>query len=92
LGKRQNSIHGGSANAELTSNAYLSDKPQNMLASLGSDWFSTLVFAVRLCFGDAFPMLRRQKLVQTWSDRRILVGDDWAGDIDEHLNSIPPPF
>jgi hypothetical protein len=37
-------------------------------------------------------MLRRQKLVQTWSDRRILVGDDWVGDIDEHLNCIPPPF
>ena len=34
----------------------LGRKPQNMLASLWSDWFSTLVFAGRLRFGDAFPL------------------------------------
>jgi hypothetical protein len=49
-----------SPNAELTGNTYLSvtlgRKPQNMLASLWSDWFSTLVFAGRLRFGDTFPL------------------------------------
>src|SRR5271166_1942983 len=49
-------------NAELTGNTYLSGtlgrKPQNMLASLWSDWFSTLVFAGRLCFDDALNQLR----------------------------------
>src|SRR6202162_4385577 len=58
--KRQNSIHGGFTNAELGENPYLSGplgrKPQNMLTSLWSDWFSTLVFAGRLRFGDAFPL------------------------------------
>ncbi|HYO80880.1 MAG TPA: toll/interleukin-1 receptor domain-containing protein, partial [Bryobacteraceae bacterium] len=29
--------------------------------------------------------LRREQLVQLWSDRRIGPGEDWAGEIDTHL-------
>jgi len=60
FGNRQNSIHGGFTNAKLTGNTYFSGtlgrKPQNMLMSIRSDWFSTLVFASRLRFGDASPL------------------------------------
>jgi hypothetical protein len=38
-------------------------------------------------FESSVAMLRRQKLVQIWHDRQIAAGEDWAGDIDEHLNS-----
>ncbi|WP_017298916.1 COR domain-containing protein [Nodosilinea nodulosa] len=31
-------------------------------------------------------LLQRQELIQPWHDRRILPGDDWAGDIDDNLN------
>ncbi|MBE9160543.1 leucine-rich repeat domain-containing protein [Nodosilinea sp. LEGE 06152] len=31
-------------------------------------------------------LLQRQGLIQPWHDRRILPGDDWAGDIDDNLN------
>ena len=39
--------------------------------------------------GCSIPVvvMRRQKLVQIWHDRQIPAGDDWAGEIDEHLNS-----
>jgi len=36
---------------------------------------------------DKHVALLRRKLVEIWSDHRILAGNDWAGDIDEHLNS-----
>jgi hypothetical protein len=38
-------------------------------------------------FESHVAMLRRQNLVQIWHDRQILSGDDWAGDLDEHLNT-----
>ncbi len=38
-------------------------------------------------FETSVALLRRQKLVQIWHDRQIGAGEDWAGDIDEHLNS-----
>jgi tetratricopeptide (TPR) repeat protein len=31
--------------------------------------------------------LKRDGLIEAWSDRRITAGTDWAGAIDEHLNS-----
>jgi hypothetical protein len=31
--------------------------------------------------------LRRQQLIALWSDRKIEAGDDWKGQIDEHLNN-----
>ena len=42
---------------------------------------------LRQQFDSHVALLRRQKLVETWSDHRILAGNDWAGDIGEHLNS-----
>lgn len=32
-------------------------------------------------------ILRRQGVINSWHDRRIGVGTEWAGQIDEHLNS-----
>ncbi len=43
--------------------------------------------SLRKEFENSVALLRRQKLVQIWHDRQILAGEDWAGDIDEHLNS-----
>src|SRR5215472_413046 len=31
--------------------------------------------------------LKRQGLIEPWHDRRITAGAEWAGAIDEHLNS-----
>lgn len=32
-------------------------------------------------------LMKRQQLVQIWQDRKILADDDWAGDIDLHLDT-----
>jgi len=32
-------------------------------------------------------ILKRQGVITGWHDRRITAGDEWAGQIDEHLNS-----
>src|SRR3712207_4117256 len=32
-------------------------------------------------------LLRRQGIISEWHDRKILAGQEWAGEIDEHLNS-----
>jgi hypothetical protein len=32
-------------------------------------------------------LLRRQGIISAWHDRRITAGREWAGAIDEHLNS-----
>lgn len=32
-------------------------------------------------------MLRRDGIIKSWHDRRIIAGQDWGGKIDEHLNS-----
>jgi len=31
--------------------------------------------------------LRREGVIETWHDRRILAGRDWSGEISEHLES-----
>jgi hypothetical protein len=38
-------------------------------------------------FETHVALMRRQQLVQIWHDRQIVAGDDWAGAIDDHLNS-----
>lgn len=30
-------------------------------------------------------MLKRQNMIESWHDRRILAGDDWRGEISQHL-------
>lgn len=32
-------------------------------------------------------LMKRQNLIQIWQDRKIVAGEDWAGEIDSHLNS-----
>src|SRR5947209_3541721 len=32
-------------------------------------------------------LLRRQGLISEWHDRQILAGDEWAADIDQHLET-----
>lgn len=32
-------------------------------------------------------MLRRQKVIANWHDRRIVAGEEWGGEIDEHLKT-----
>jgi hypothetical protein len=32
-------------------------------------------------------ILKRQKLISTWHDRKIGAGEEWKGQIDDHLNS-----
>jgi TIR domain len=32
-------------------------------------------------------LMRRKGLIRIWHDRQILAGDDWAGEIDSHLDS-----
>jgi TIR domain len=43
--------------------------------------------ALRKEFETHVAILQRKKWVQVWHDRQIGAGEDWAGDIDEHLNS-----
>jgi hypothetical protein len=42
---------------------------------------------LRQQFDYHVAVLWRKKQVETWYDHRILAGDDWAREIDEHLNS-----
>ena len=32
-------------------------------------------------------MLKRQHVIDDWHDRRITAGEEWKGEIDEHLNT-----
>ena len=32
-------------------------------------------------------ILQRTKVIETWHDRRIMAGDEWKGEIDEHLEA-----
>jgi tetratricopeptide (TPR) repeat protein len=43
----------------------------------------------KLCerFRVHLSQLKRDGLIEAWSDRRITAGTEWAGAIDEHLNS-----
>src|SRR5262245_17598961 len=36
---------------------------------------------------DHLGVLQRQGIIAAWHDRLIAAGDDWKGEIDEHLNS-----
>jgi hypothetical protein len=38
-------------------------------------------------FETHVSLMKRQNFIQIWQDRKILAGDDWAGDIGSHLNS-----
>jgi len=43
--------------------------------------------ALRVAFAKSMSVWVRQKIVQIWHDGRNLAGDNWALNIDEHLNS-----
>jgi hypothetical protein len=43
--------------------------------------------ALREKLGTHLSLLRRQGVIDAWHDRRIGAGQEWAGAIDEHLNS-----
>jgi len=43
--------------------------------------------ALRRVLDDHLTLLQRQGVISTWHDRRIGVGTEWAGQIDEHLNT-----
>ncbi|HKP12653.1 MAG TPA: toll/interleukin-1 receptor domain-containing protein, partial [Blastocatellia bacterium] len=36
---------------------------------------------------DHLRILERQSVISSWHDRRITAGSEWAGQIDEHLNT-----
>ena len=38
-------------------------------------------------FDAHVALMQRNNLIRVWQDREILAGDDWAGEIDSHLNS-----
>lgn len=38
-------------------------------------------------FVSSVALLRQQKLVEVWHDKEIPAGKNWAGEIDEHLNT-----
>ncbi len=42
---------------------------------------------LRKQFDAHVALMRRNNLIRVWHDREILAGDDWAGEIDSHLNS-----
>ena len=39
------------------------------------------------CLLKHLALLKREELISTWHDRRIVPGEEWADEIDEHLNS-----
>jgi hypothetical protein len=43
--------------------------------------------ALREKLGTHLSLLKRQGVIDEWHDRRIGAGQEWAGAIDEHLNS-----
>jgi hypothetical protein len=43
--------------------------------------------ALRAAFAKSMSVWVRKKIVRIWHDGRIGAGDDWASNIDEHLNS-----
>lgn len=38
-------------------------------------------------FETHVALMKKQNLIQIWQDRKIIAGEDWAGEIDSHLNS-----
>ena len=43
--------------------------------------------ALREQLDTHLSLLKRQGVIEAWHDRRIGAGQEWAGAIDEHLNS-----
>ncbi len=43
--------------------------------------------ALRQHLETHLSLLRRQGLISEWHDRQILAGDEWARDIDQHLET-----
>ena len=43
--------------------------------------------ALRERLGTHLSLLKRQRVIDEWHDRRIGAGQEWAGAIDEHLSS-----
>ena len=43
--------------------------------------------ALREKLGTHLGLLKRQGVIDVWHDRRIGAGEEWASEIDEHLNS-----
>jgi hypothetical protein len=43
--------------------------------------------ALRDQLGTHLSLLKREGVIDEWHDRRIGAGQEWAGEIDEHLNS-----
>jgi hypothetical protein len=43
--------------------------------------------ALREELGKHLSLLKRERVIDEWHDRRIGAGREWAGAIDEHLNS-----
>jgi hypothetical protein len=43
--------------------------------------------ALREQLGAHLALLKRERVIDEWHDRRIDAGQEWAGAIDEHLNS-----
>jgi hypothetical protein len=43
--------------------------------------------ALREQLETTLALLKRQSIIDLWHDRRIGAGREWAGAIDEHLNS-----
>jgi TIR domain len=43
--------------------------------------------ALREKLGTHLSLLKRERVIDEWNDRRIGAGQEWAGAIDEHLNS-----
>jgi len=42
---------------------------------------------LRQALDDHLAILQRQGVIQPWHDRRITAGEEWAGEIDDHLAS-----
>ena len=43
--------------------------------------------ALREELGAHLSLLKRDRVIDEWHDRRIVAGQEWGGAIDEHLNS-----
>ncbi len=57
-------------------------------SACGGDFYSYLHKDEKLCakLENHLAILRREGLIETWHDRKIGPGTEWAGAIDEHLN------
>ena len=65
----------------MTSNPYRNEQGLSVLYS-----YSHQDEALRDELAKHLSMLQRQGVIQSWYDRRISAGSEWAGQIDKHLN------